>query len=107
MSKKTTYEELLQRVGVLEKKIDKHEKTILEYQKDELQFQAIFDQSFQFSLILSLEGVVLKMNGLCRRVCGDLADNVIGFPFKDAGWWKDFADVQEKTTLSKKKGSGK
>ncbi len=61
---------------------------------DDLHFESIFNQSFQFAIILDSEGIVLKMNNLCSEVCGKYAEDVIGKPFWEAGWWREFHDVQ-------------
>ena len=61
---------------------------------DDQHFEAIFNQSFQFALILDTDGTVIKMNKPCNEVCGKYAENVTGNPFWKAGWWSDFYDVE-------------
>lgn len=73
----------------------------------DLHFEAIFNQSFQFALILDHTGIVLKMNQLCRDICGKYAENVIGKPFWDAGWWCDVSEARPLTREAiKKVGKG-
>lgn len=69
-------------------------------QENELRFRNFFNESFQFALILDMKGNVSEMNDLCSKTCGSYAENVIGNPFWEAGWWKQFPDVQEKTKLA-------
>jgi len=60
-------------------------------------FENFFHKTFQFALVLDTEGIVTEMSELCVKVCGSYAVNVIGNPLWDAGWWKQFPDVVEKT----------
>ncbi len=68
--------------------------------KSEARFRTFFDKSFHFALILDLEGTVLEMNMLCSAVCGKYAEGVIGRPFWEAGWWKQFPDVRDKSVAA-------
>lgn len=69
----------------------------------ETQFKAIFNESFQFALILDTEGKILEMNQLCHTVCGPLADDSLGRPFWEAAWWNQFPHVQKQTKLAIRK----
>ena len=60
-------------------------------------FKAFFNQSFQFAILLDTDGTALRINSLCYDVCGKLAENVVGSPFWEAGWWVEFYEVQDKT----------
>ena len=66
----------------------------------EKRFRAIFDKSFQFALILDINGIVLEMNELCYTVHGPLAEGCLGKPFWEAAWWSQFPEVAEKTKLA-------
>ncbi len=66
----------------------------------EKRFRAIFDKSFQFALILDINGIVLEMNELCYTVHGPLAEASLGKPFWEAAWWGQFSEVAEKTKLA-------
>jgi PAS domain S-box-containing protein len=66
----------------------------------EKRFRAIFDKSFQFALILDINGNVLEMNELCYTVHGPLAEGCLGKPFWKAAWWSQFPEVAEKTKLA-------
>ena len=66
----------------------------------EKRFRAIFDKSFQFALILDINGKVLEMNELCYTFHGPLAEASLGKPFWKAAWWSQFPDVAEKTKLA-------
>ncbi len=66
----------------------------------EKRFRAIFDKSFQFALILDINGIVLEMNELCYTVHGQLAEGCLGKPFWEAAWWSQFPEVAEKTKLA-------
>ena len=66
----------------------------------EKRFRAIFDKSFQFTLVLDTNGIVLEMNELCYTVHGPLAEASLGKPFWKAAWWSQFPEVAEKTKLA-------
>jgi PAS domain S-box-containing protein len=66
----------------------------------EKRFRTIFDKSFQFTLILDINGNVLEMNELCYTVHGQLAEGCLGKPFWEAYWWSQFPEVAEKTKLA-------
>ncbi len=66
----------------------------------EKRFRAIFDKSFQFALLLDINGNVLEMNELCYTVHGPLAEASLGKPFWKAAWWSQFPEVAEKTKLA-------
>jgi PAS domain S-box-containing protein len=71
-----------------------------ELSSKEKRFRAIFDKSFQFALILDINGNVLEMNELCYTVHGPLAEGCLGKPFWKAAWWSQFPEVAEKTKLA-------
>ena len=59
-------------------------------------FRAVFDQTTAFSGVLSTEGIVLDANRLCLEACGYRADEVLGKPFWQTGWWRGSPEVQDK-----------
>jgi len=100
MSKKPTYEELEQKVRELENSIDGFKQIELALRKSESMFRAIFNQSFQFAIILDINGNAIEVNDLCYEICGQFAEGVIGNPFWDAGWWKQFPEIRKSTQLA-------
>lgn len=68
--------------------------------ESERRFRAIFNESYQFALILDPAGTILEMNKLCYEVCGRLAEDSMGKHFSDALWWSDYKDVREKTNAA-------
>jgi len=103
MTEKPTYEELEQRIRELENCLDEFEQKQLILQKSELMFRAIFDQSFQFAVILDNNGNAIEVNDLCYEICGEFAEGVVGNPFWDATWWKQFPEVRKSTQISVQK----
>ncbi|WP_163337750.1 PAS domain-containing sensor histidine kinase [Desulfopila sp. IMCC35008] len=65
--------------------------------RSESRFRAMFNQSYQFSLILDPAGNVVEMNNLCYEVCGDLATNAVGTPIWNVDWWKSLVQVYQQT----------
>ena len=60
-------------------------------------FRAVFDQTTAFSGVLSTEGIVLDANRLCLEACGYRADEVLGKPFWQTGWWRGSPEVQTRS----------
>jgi PAS domain S-box-containing protein len=88
--------EVTQVMGVVQD-ISERKKVEDALKDQEKKFSAIFNESFQFALILDKKGTVLEMNKLCYDVCDDLAEGSENKPFEDALWWKDYEDVRQKT----------
>ena len=59
-------------------------------------FRAVFEQSSIFAGIMTLEGKVIEANRLCLEACGYRADEVLGKPFWECGWWRGLPAVLEK-----------
>jgi PAS domain S-box-containing protein len=73
--------------------------------ESEARFKAIFNQSFLFSMILDIGGIILEINDTCHEVCGPLAEGAVGKPCWDADWWKQFQEVKKSTTLAVQKAA--
>lgn len=58
-------------------------------------FRGIFDQTFQFIGLLSVDGTLLEANQTALRFAGVRADDVIGKPFWETVWWTHSAPLQE------------
>ena len=50
-------------------------------------FRAIFDQTFQFIGLMSVEGTLLEVNQTALTFAGIRAEDVIGKPFWETAWW--------------------
>ncbi len=59
-------------------------------------FRAVFDQTSVFAGIMTLDGIVVDANQLCLDFCGYRAEEIIGRPFWDTGWWRGSPEVQAK-----------
>jgi len=60
-------------------------------------FDAVFNHSFHMASITDMRGIVLKINRLSKKFCGEMADEVQGAPLWEAGWWAPFPEVRERT----------
>ena len=58
-------------------------------------FRAIFDQTFQFIGLMSVDGTLLEVNQTALRFAGIRAEDVIGKPFWETAWWMHSALLQE------------
>ncbi len=62
----------------------------------ERRFRAIFDQTFQFIGLLSLDGTLLEANRTALGFVGIEAADVLGKPFWETPWWTHSPVLQEK-----------
>ena len=59
-------------------------------------FRAVFEQTTVFAGITSKDGVIMEANRLCLDACGYRAEDVIGKPLWEAGWWQNFVESRDK-----------
>jgi PAS domain S-box-containing protein len=62
-------------------------------------FQAIFEQSPIFAGIMDRAGTLLEVNRASLEICGFRAEEEIGRPFWETGWWRGLPSVQEKLRI--------
>ena len=62
----------------------------------ESRYRAIFDQTFQFTGLLDVEGTLLEVNRTALNFVGVGAEDVIGKPFWETPWWTHSPPLQEK-----------
>ena len=58
-------------------------------------FRAIFDQTFQFIGLMSVEGTLLEVNQTALTFAGIRPEDVIGKPFWETAWWIHSAPLQQ------------
>ncbi|MDJ0729388.1 MAG: PAS domain S-box protein [Crocosphaera sp.] len=73
---------------------NKLQEEIIERQKIEKKFTAIFNQTFQFIGLLDLEGTLLEANESALNCVGLPAEDVIGKPFWETPWWSHSSQCQ-------------
>jgi PAS domain S-box-containing protein len=59
-------------------------------------FRAIFDQTFQFIGLLSVDGTLLEANGTALRFADVRQEDVIGKKFWDTAWWSHSPELQNR-----------
>lgn len=59
-------------------------------------FRAVFDQTFQFILVLSLDGILLDANQTALNLVGAKLEDVLGQFFWDTPWWSDKPQIKDK-----------
>ncbi|MBY6243894.1 PAS domain S-box protein [Methylosinus sp. Sm6] len=60
----------------------------------ERRFRAIFDQQFQYSVLLSPDGRVVELNDAVVRGTGVTQEEMVGKPLVDGPWWSDLPDMR-------------
>jgi len=51
-------------------------------------FRAVFEQTSVFAGITTTDGVVIDANRMCLDACGYRAEDVLGKPLWETGWWR-------------------
>jgi PAS domain S-box-containing protein len=59
-------------------------------------FRAVFEQTTVFAGIMTKEGILIDANKLCLDACGYSADEVLGRPYWETGWWRNFPESRDK-----------
>jgi len=59
-------------------------------------FRAIFEQTTVFAGIMTRDGILIEANKLSLEACGYRSEQVLGRPFWETPWWRDFWPVAEK-----------
>jgi len=59
-------------------------------------FRAVFEQTTVFAGIMTLDGIVIDANRLCLDACGYRAEDVLGKPLWQCGWWSRVQESRDK-----------
>lgn len=71
----------------------------------ERKFHAIFDTTFQFIGLLSLDGILLEANKSALEFAGIKPSDVIGKPFWEGPWWSHSKEAQNNLKAAIKRAS--
>ncbi|MGA9529168.1 MAG: PAS domain S-box protein [Terriglobales bacterium] len=59
-------------------------------------FRAVFEQTTVFAGIMTNDGNLVEINKLALEACGYRAEDVLGRPFWETGWWQNSPESREK-----------
>jgi PAS domain S-box-containing protein len=59
-------------------------------------FKAVFDQSFVYAGVMTVDGILVDVNRSAVERCGYRREDVLGKPFWETGWWRGSQAVQER-----------
>ncbi len=68
--------------------LDQIERKEAERRESEQRFQAVFNQSFQFMAVISLEGELLDVNETIQAFCGRNRAELLELHLQKAPWWR-------------------
>ena len=80
----------------LEREIAQRREAYQALQQSEAMFEAIFNQTFHFIGILTLDGAVVKVNQTALWFVGTTEDRIIGCPFWETPWWNSDSGQQQR-----------
>ncbi len=83
--------------------IEERRATETALRESERRFRAIFDQTFQFIGLLTLDGTLMEANRASLEFVG--AEDVIGKPFWETPWWTHSQELQEKLRAAIKRAA--
>ena len=75
-------------------------KTKAALEEDELKIRAIFDQTFQFIGLMTVDGILIEANRTALEFSGIEASSVLNKPFWQTPWWTHSSELQEKLRQS-------
>jgi len=79
------------------KQAEQHERQITaEAVAANAKFRAVFEQTSVFAGIMTKDGVIFEANRLSLEVCGYKTEDVLGRPFWETGWWRNFPESRNK-----------
>ncbi|WP_375515635.1 PAS domain-containing protein [uncultured Nostoc sp.] len=73
----------------------KVEERTIALQESDRRFRAIFNNTFQFTGLLTLDGILLEANQTALSFGGLKLEDVINRPFWEAHWWTISPQIQE------------
>jgi PAS domain S-box-containing protein len=76
--------------------LNDYAKSVEDEQKANAKFRALFEQSSIFAGIMTLDGRMLEANRLWLETCGYKAEEILGRPLWECGWWSAFPEAQKK-----------
>ena len=84
----------------------KHEQAEAALSKSEWTFRAIFDQTFQFMGIMSVDGTLMQANRTALDFIGKEESEVKGKPFWETPWFSHSPELQDQLRTAIKKAAG-
>lgn len=73
-----------------------NEKLVTELRESERKFRAIFDQTFQFIGLMTIDGTLIEVNRTALDFAGIEEKDALGKPFFETTWWTHSAELQER-----------
>ena len=88
-------EEMSEKVAELEEEIANRKKIEAALAESERKFRGIFNQTFQFTGLLALDGTLLEANITALDIIKAEMGEIQGKPFWDTPWWAHSPEVRE------------
>jgi PAS domain S-box-containing protein len=90
----------------LRREVEKRKRTEDALREGERKFRAIFDQTFQFIGLVTLDGRLIEANRTALQFAGVQESDVIGKLFWETPWWTHSTELQGMLRLAVKKAVG-
>jgi PAS domain S-box-containing protein len=75
---------------------EEHKKAEGALQESEKKVRALFDQTFQFIGMMTVDGILIEANKSALKFSGVKESDVLGKPFWETPWWSHSPELQEK-----------
>jgi PAS domain S-box-containing protein len=76
--------------------ITEHKRMELKLRESEAKIRVLFDQTFRFMGLLTVEGILIEINKTALEISGVDAASVLNKPFWQGPWWAHSLELQEK-----------
>jgi PAS domain S-box-containing protein len=76
--------------------LERERKITAEAVAAEAKFRAVFEQTTVFAGIMDNAGILVEANKLSLQACGYSSEEVLGKPFWETPWWRNFPEAREK-----------
>ncbi|MDD5567766.1 MAG: diguanylate cyclase [Candidatus Omnitrophica bacterium] len=93
------------RITELEKAESRRQELEDTLKEDERKMRAIFDQTFQFIGLMTVDGILIDANRTALEFSGIDSASVLNKPFWETSWWQHSPELQEKLRQSVKKAA--
>ena len=97
--------ELVKVNAELRKEVEERRQAEEALKEGERKFRAIFDQTFQFMGLLTVDGRLIEGNRIALQFSGVQESEVMGKPFWETPWWTHSTELQETMRAAVKKAA--
>ncbi|SPF39793.1 hypothetical protein SBDP1_260017 [Syntrophobacter sp. SbD1] len=89
----------------MNRELEEHKRTEEALKERERKFRAIFDQTFHFIGLMTVDGRLIEVNKTALQFAGVQESDVLGKPFWETPWWTHSTELRETLRVAVKKAA--